>query len=82
MALRAWTLTSLLPGNQFQITEVFVFQGGTHPPFAQGDVGAMIETTMVNQMAPVPGPIVGAGLPGLLASLFGGGWWWRRRRNR
>jgi hypothetical protein len=29
----------------------------------------------------VPGPIVGAGLPGLLTMLAGGGWLFRRRRN-
>lgn len=29
--------------------------------------------------APVPGPVVGAGLPGLLIALLGGWWLWRRR---
>jgi hypothetical protein len=31
--------------------------------------------------SPVPAPIVGAGLPGLLSMLGGGGWWYRRRRK-
>jgi MYXO-CTERM domain-containing protein len=30
----------------------------------------------------VPGPVVGAGIPGLLGMLgFGGFGWWRRRRK-
>jgi hypothetical protein len=34
----------------------------------------------VGDVAPVPGPIAGAGLPGLLG-LMGGGWWYRGRRK-
>jgi len=32
-------------------------------------------------IAAVPGPVVGAGLPGLVASFLGGGWFWRRRKQ-
>jgi hypothetical protein len=70
------TLTALLPGEPFKITEVFVFQGGTHPPFAQGDVGALIETTPIS----VPAPIVGTGPAAGLAGLFL--LWLRKRRRR
>jgi hypothetical protein len=75
------TLSALLPGQQFKITEVFAFSNGAHPPFAQGDVGAFIETTL-HGPTPVPGPIVGAGLPGLIALLFGSGALWRRQLGK
>jgi hypothetical protein len=58
-------LSSTLPAPQFKITEVFAFSGNAGPP--QGDVGAFQETTLVNA-SPVPGPIVGAGVPGLVAA--------------
>jgi len=73
------TLTAILPGQQFKITELFVFSGNPGPP--QGDVGAFIETTLFQPMTPVPGPIVGAGLPGLASALTAGWLWWRRRRK-
>jgi hypothetical protein len=78
------------PGQPFSITEVFTFgQDRTGAPstlcplspcLPQGDVGAAILTTPFDPVG-VPGPVVGAGLPGLMfggAGLLG---WWRRRRN-
>ena len=45
------TLSAILPSPSFKITEVFVFQGGPHPPFAQGDVGGLIRDDAVRPTA-------------------------------
>jgi hypothetical protein len=76
------TLTGLAPGQPFTINEVFTFSQDRCciPGLPQGNVGAAILTTPFDPVG-VPGPVVGAGLPGLMfggAGLLG---WWRRRRN-
>jgi hypothetical protein len=66
------SVLNFLPGQPFSITEVFHLVS----PAAEAHIAGAIWTQPFSTPAPVPGPIVGAGLPGLLLGL---GWLaWRR----
>jgi hypothetical protein len=69
-----FNLSGVLPGVPFNITEVF--------HIVANNPDAHLAGAIWTQPVGVPGPIAGAGLPGL-AMAFGGAWlWWRQRQRR
>jgi hypothetical protein len=70
------TLTGVAPSLSYSITEVIHIAANIGA--VSGDVAAAI---VVDPVAPVPGPVAGAGLPGLILASGGLLGWWRRRQK-
>jgi hypothetical protein len=74
------TFTFQVDNGPFDLQLQLQYVSNGAPPF--GDFGSYVIASLAAQPPqPVPGPIVGAGLPGVLGLLSFGGWkWWRRRK--
>jgi hypothetical protein len=72
------TFAGMFPGKPFNITEVFhIVNDGVECCH----LAASILTKPIGDPVAVPGPIVGAGLPGLLTVFGMCGMWWKRRKG-